>query len=120
MLEMAFYWSVFLTQFSDVKRKDFWEMFVHHLATLALLVFSWTNQMHRMGSLVLLVHDLSDHWMELAKLFHYTVPSKTTHPVLQPIGDLVFVMFAVTWTYSRLGIFPAWIIYSTTVEAAQV
>ena len=37
MLEMAFYWSLLVTQFTDVKRKDFWEMFVHHLATLALL-----------------------------------------------------------------------------------
>ena len=37
MIEMAFYWSLFFTQFSDVKRKDFMEIFVHHLATLALL-----------------------------------------------------------------------------------
>ena len=47
MLEMAFYWSLFFTQFSDVKRKDFMEMFIHHLATLALLTLSWTMQMFR-------------------------------------------------------------------------
>lgn len=47
MLEMAFYWSLFFTQFSDVKRKDFTEMFIHHLATLALLTLSWTTQMFR-------------------------------------------------------------------------
>ena len=88
MLEMAFYWSLTFTQFTDVKRKvrwyqvhillstsdfcqDFWEMFIHHIATLALLVFSWTNHMHRMGSLVLLIHDFADHWLELAKLARY-------------------------------------------------
>ena len=71
MLEMAFYWSLFFTQFSDVKRKDFMEMFVHHLATLALLTLSWTTQMHRIGSLVILVHDVADHWMELAKMARY-------------------------------------------------
>ena len=86
MLEMAFYWSLFFTQFFDVKRKvgqtivvvgldtsiqDFWEMFIHHVATLALLTLSWSNHMHRMGSLVLIVHDLADHWMELAKLAKY-------------------------------------------------
>ena len=34
--------------------------------------------------------------------------------------DIAFVMFCLTWTYSRIGIFPTWIIYSTTSEAAQV
>ena len=71
MIEMAFYWSLFFTQFSDVKRKDFMEMFVHHLATLALLTLSWTTQMFRIGSLVILVHDFADHWMELAKMARY-------------------------------------------------
>ena len=78
MLEMAFYWSLLFTQFTDVKRKDFWEMFIHHIATLALLTLSWSNQMHRMGSLVLMVHDLADHWMELAKLCKYAGYEVTT------------------------------------------
>ena len=42
-----------------------------HLATLALLTLSWTTQMHRIGSLVILVHDFADHWMELAKMARY-------------------------------------------------
>lgn len=111
MLEMAFYWSLLVTQFTDVKRKDFWEMFVHHLATLALLTLSWSNQMHRMGSLVLMVHDLADHWMELAKMAKYAGFST--------VCDLSFVMFMLMWTL-RLGIFPSWIIYTTTVEAAHL
>ena len=55
----------------NLKRKDFAEMFIHHLATLALLTLSWTTQMHRIGSLVILVHDFADHWMELAKMARY-------------------------------------------------
>ena len=52
--------------------QDFWEMFIHHIATLALLlILSWTNHIHRMGSLVLLIHDFADHWLELAKLAWY-------------------------------------------------
>ena len=46
-------------------------MFVHHLATLALLTLSWTTQMFRIGSLVIIVHDFADHWMELAKMARY-------------------------------------------------
>jgi ceramide synthetase len=86
MWELAFYWSLFISQFFDAKRKvallttvihitqliqDFWEMFIHHVATLALLILSWTNHMHRMGSLVLLIHDFADLWLELAKLARY-------------------------------------------------
>ena len=39
--------------------------------------------------------------------------------VLQTVCDLSFVMFMLMWTL-RLGIFPSWIIYTTTVEAAHV
>lgn len=112
MLELAFYWSLFITQFFDVKRKDFWEMFVHHVATLLLLILSWSVHMHRMGSLVLLVHDVCDHWLELAKLFRYSGWTRAC--------DGSFVMFTVTWAFSRLGVFPAWVIYSTVIEAAQL
>ena len=130
MMEMAFYWSLFFTQFSDVKRKDFMEMFVHHLATLALLTLSWTTQMHRIGSLVILVHDFADHWMELAKMARYAnfnvsygkyliMLVFSLFSILQTICDISFVVFMFTWTL-RLGIFPTWIIYTTTVEAAQV
>ena len=64
MVELTFYWSLFFSQFVDVKRKvdkirmntnkrfisnfqDFWEMFVHHVATIALMVLSWTCHLHR-------------------------------------------------------------------------
>ena len=32
--------------------QDWWEMFIHHLATLALLTLSWTTQMFRSGTVV--------------------------------------------------------------------
>ena len=83
--------------------QDWWEMFIHHLATLALLTLSWTTQMFRsgtvvtpsdvyvhvvrIGSLVILVHDFADHWMELAKMAKYAGfsvghPHHHTCPVL--------------------------------------
>ena len=87
-------------------------MFIHHLATLALLTLSWSNHMHRMGSLVLIVHDFADHWLELAKLFRYAGWAATC--------DACFAVFTIVWAFSRLGLFPSWVIYSTVVEAAQV
>ena len=68
MLELSFYWSLSISQWFDVKRKDFWEMFIHHNTTIALLMFSWTAHFTRIGSLILLVHDCADHLLELAKM----------------------------------------------------
>jgi len=82
MVQTAFYGSVLVSQFADVKRKDFLEMFIHHIATLSLLVLSWTNHMHRMGSLVLLLHDFVDHWLELAKLAVYSQIRTGSLPLL--------------------------------------
>lgn len=112
MMEMSLYWCLFFTQFSDIKRKDFTQMFVHHVATLALLMFSWANHMHRMGSFVLLIHDFSDHWLEMAKFAKYGGYENTC--------NVVFVMFASTWLYTRLSIIPTIILYSTIFEAAQI
>ena len=75
------------------------------------------------------MHDFADHWMEAAKMAKYAGFS-VGHPhhhtsavlcywLLQTVCDLSFVMFMLMWTL-RLGIFPSWIIYTTTVEAAHV
>lgn len=65
MVSMAFYWSLSFSQFFDVKRKDFWQMFIHHIATIALMCFSWVGNLTRIGSLVLLVHDCADIFLEV-------------------------------------------------------
>ena len=72
MVELSFYWSLSISQFFDVRRKDFWEMFIHHNTTIALMMFSWTAHFTRIGTLVLIVHDCADHLLELAKLCKYT------------------------------------------------
>lgn len=41
--ELGIYLHLSVYQFSDTKRSDFWEMFVHHLATTALIVLSWLS-----------------------------------------------------------------------------
>ena len=69
MISAAFYWSLTLSQFWDVRRKDFWQMFVHHIATIALLSFSWVCNLHRIGTLVLLLHDCADIFVEVTVCF---------------------------------------------------
>ena len=40
-------------------------MIIHHVATISLLVFSWANNMVRIGTTVLVIHDAVDYWMEV-------------------------------------------------------
>jgi len=109
MFSLAFYWSLTVSQFFDVKRKDFWQMFVHHIATICLMAFSWVCNLHRIGTLVLLIHDCADIFLEAAKMAKYSN--------YQRVCDVLFVIFTLLWTATRLGVYPMWIIYSTSIEA---
>ncbi|XP_054916020.1 ceramide synthase 2-like isoform X2 [Poeciliopsis prolifica] len=107
ILEMSFYGCLLCSVAFDVKRKDFKEQIIHHLATLVLLSFSWCANFIRVGTLVILVHDASDILLESAKLFNYAKWEKTSHGL--------FVAFAIVFMVTRLIIFPFWLIHCTWV-----
>lgn len=67
----AFYWSLVTSHFFDVKRKDFWQMFAHHILTLFLLALSWVCNFHRIGSLTLILHDFADIFLEVISRYKY-------------------------------------------------
>ncbi|OWR55056.1 ceramide synthase 6 like protein [Danaus plexippus plexippus] len=89
MISAAFYWSLTISQFWDVRRKDFWQMFVHHIATILLLSFSWA--------------------VKAAKYAGY-----------QKLCDSLFLGLIVTWISTRVGIFPFYIIWSTSIRAPML
>uniref|UniRef100_A0A671U3U8 Ceramide synthase 5 n=1 Tax=Sparus aurata TaxID=8175 RepID=A0A671U3U8_SPAAU len=107
--ELAFYWSLMFSQFTDIKRKDFLIMFIHHLATISLISFSYVNNMVRVGSLVMCVHDSSDFLLEAAKLANYAKS--------QRLCDFLFIVFSVVFFITRLVIYPIWILNSTMFES---
>ncbi|CAF0714312.1 unnamed protein product [Adineta steineri] len=112
MMELAFYWSLLFSQFIDVKRKDFWEMFTHHIATISLLSFSYIVNFVRVGALVLVVHDCADYWLECAKMAKYARAQRTC--------DTMFVIFAVVWFITRLCYYPYKVLYTTTFEEMTI
>merc|ERR1711874_784103 len=112
MLELSFYWSLSFSQFFDVKRKDFWEMFIHHNATICLIALSWTAHFTRVGTLVLIVHDCGDPLLELAKLLRYAKYCRASEAVL--------VVFTPIWVISRCVIYPGWILKSTIFDAIKL
>lgn len=112
VIELSFYWSLMFSQFTDIKRKDFLIMFIHHLATVGLISFSYANNMVRVGSLVMCVHDASDFLLEVAKLANYGKYQRTC--------DFLFVVFSVVFFITRLIIYPIWVLNSTMFESWEI
>ncbi|KAM6962820.1 ceramide synthase 2-like [Aplochiton taeniatus] len=107
IMELGFYWSLLLCVSVDVKRKDFKEQVIHHIATIFLMGFSYCANYVRVGTLVMLVHDSSDFLLESAKMFNYAGWRKTC--------DTLFVIFALTFLVTRLVVFPNRVVHTTLV-----
>ncbi|XP_068623595.1 ceramide synthase 5-like [Battus philenor] len=112
MISAAFYLSLTISQFWDVRRKDFWQMFIHHVATVALISFSWVCNLHRIGTLVLLLHDCGDIFVEAVKAAKYANYQRTC--------DTLFLCLIVVWIGTRIGIFPFYLLWSTSVRAPML
>src|SRR6266487_3995958 len=87
-------------------------MFVHHVVTVCLLCFSWACNLVRMGTLVLIIHDFADVPLECAKM--------ATYLKRQRVADSIFVVFALCWIFSRIGLLPYRILYYSTYKALDV
>nr|CAC03512.1 LAGL protein [Suberites domuncula] len=106
--QLAFYSSLLVSQFSDIRRKDFYQMCVHHIVTIALLMFAYTVNMFQIGVLIALVHDFSDVPLELAKLLHYAS--------YEGLAQASFVVFSIVFVLTRLIVYPFWLIWSAYID----
>lgn len=48
-------------------------MFIHHTATVVLLIMSYITNHIRIGCLIILVHDSADYWLEVGCLLSQRV-----------------------------------------------
>ncbi|NWR81761.1 CERS2 synthase, partial [Centropus unirufus] len=131
MIELSFYWSLLFSIASDVKRKDFKEQIIHHVATIILISFSWFANYIRAGTLIMALHDSSDYLLEVSPLpaapavSHAPFPP---HPAPAPQSakmfnyagwrntcNNIFIVFAAVFIVTRLVILPFWIMHCTVV-----
>jgi len=98
---------------TEVSRSDALEMILHHLTTILLLVMSFLTQFTRVGTSILFVHDVADVFLESAKCFNYTHQNNLkAKRWAQPLCDVLFALFALSFFVTRLIIFPYHLAFS--------
>jgi ceramide synthetase len=90
---------------TEVSRSDSLEMISHHIITITLVSVSYRQNFTRVGSLFLILHDISDVFLEFAKCVHYTSMVKGRE-FLQIYCDVLFGIFAVSFFVLRIVILP--------------
>ena len=83
---------------SPTCRGDFREMAIHHVVTNMLILGSSYCRFTRIGSMLLLLHDISDVPVDLSKLANFMKWKITT--------IICFISILVLWLITRLGILP--------------
>lgn len=111
--ELAFYGaSMIMLLFWEERRHDFPVMMTHHVVTICLISFSYITKYTRIGSVVMLLHDPSDIFLEAAKISQYLGHEAT--------ANVFFVLLLVTWMTTRLFLLPFWLINSALFELPLV
>ncbi|KAF5717757.1 sphingosine n-acyltransferase lac1 [Fusarium mundagurra] len=105
-------WAFWLQQMIVInieeRRKDHWQMFTHHIVTTALIFACYTYHHTRVGNFILVIMDVVDLFLPLAKCLKYCGFNK--------VCDVMFGLFVVSWFIARhvLYIAVCWSIYSDT------
>ncbi|KAM0686475.1 Ceramide synthase 2 [Conglomerata obtusa] len=112
LTELIHYILSFVFLFLEPKMKDFFQMFLHHIITIYLIVSSHHKDLHRFGVAIMILHDLSDPIMEFGKICFYLKK--------QYVADIAFVIFSVVFVINRCLLYPIFIIYPVFRDVLSV
>ncbi|KAG9394667.1 transcription factor [Carpediemonas membranifera] len=94
------------------KHRDFPVMLIHHVVTLGLILFSYPDPFyHRTAITIMLVHDVSDVFLEGSKMLVYCG---------QGLSDCTFKVFAVVFPLSRLVLYPYFCVFNYILHSPSV
>jgi len=123
LLYGARYAQGFVSVFLEKRRKDFFEMQIHHAVTVAVVSLSYVYGWNRVGAMVMLLLDPADVPLHLAKLCkHLGEAHQRSNPsrakVFFASADSVFVLFALVFFVTRVAMYP-YICWSAHVESGE-
>lgn len=98
--------------FVDERMKDFSELVLHHCFTLLLISMSLISRYHRIGSYVLILHDVVDVILYNGKVIHYL-----KFETLSNIIFAIFIFFGLG--FARLVLFPRLVVFLWTCNSAK-
>ncbi|KAH3767947.1 sphingoid base N-palmitoyltransferase [Pelomyxa schiedti] len=105
--------SLLRNLFKSAVSGQFDEMLLHHTVALLLIVFSYVQNMLRIGVLVFILHDTCDVLIYAEKL---AVDLTRRKAVI--VG--VYLTLIGTWTWTRLYLFPFVILHASLASAPRV
>jgi very-long-chain ceramide synthase len=110
LVQFAFWLQQIVVVNIEERRKDFWQMFSHHLMTCTLIFASYGYHQSRVGHLFLVIMDPVDIVLSGAKLLKYLR--------FQLLCDIAFGVFIVVWLITRhvFYLIVCWSIYKHIPE----
>ena len=122
----ARYFAFFINVFLEPKRKDFWEMQIHHVTTVVLVYVSFVSGFVRVGFVVMVLLDFADTFLHVAKQCKYTQDGRTMAGLGQQTmtklastcADVWFALFAAAFTITRIGMY-GYVTWSCWYEATH-
>lgn len=102
LIQLGYHSQSLLFHIFGEHRNDYIEMILHHTCAVLLIFFSYVSNYIRIGSLVLILHDIADVFAYLLKT---SVDTNYTKWTLVNFSALLFV-----WAYTRFYVFPSKVI----------
>lgn len=117
IMYIARYFQAGISVLLESKRKDFIEMMIHHVATVAVCYISYVYGWNRVGVVVMVLLDPGDVPLHLAKLCKYTAES-TKRQIWQVLADRLFEIFAIVFFITRIVLY-SYVCWSSHFEASR-
>ncbi|KAK4244211.1 TLC domain-containing protein [Corynascus novoguineensis] len=95
----------------EERRKDHWQMFTHHIVTSVLIYTSYRYGHTRVGNLILVLMDVSDLALGIAKCLKYLG--------YHTICDVMFGVFMLSWLIARHFLYLA-VCYSVWAHTPEI
>ena len=108
MMGLTFFWSQTIMLLPQPVKTETIAQYVHHGFTILLMLLSWVTNTVRVGTLVLILHEFSDILLLPGKLVRYLNWKTST--------TIFFALFIMTWVFTRVFVFPLWIMRSILFE----
>ncbi|KAI1323600.1 TLC domain-containing protein [Xylariaceae sp. FL0255] len=114
LAQWAFWLQQVLVIHIEERRKDHWQMLTHHFVTITLLTASYCYHYTRVGILILVLMDVVDLFLPLAKCLKYLGYST--------MCDVMFGMFMISWFVARHVLYNVvcWSIYRDAIQVMPV